>query len=157
VVTRTFSKTWSMAGARLGYLVGPSALVTELDKVVLPYHLDTVKQIAGRLALRFADDMDARVKHLVAERERVTERLRSMPLDVVPSGANFVLSRHRRGHDVWQGLLDRGVLIRDCSSWPRLADHLRVTIGTPDENTAFLDALAAVLDEATPAGDGPRR
>ena len=53
VVTRTFSKTWSMAGARLGYLIGPTWLVAELDKVVLPYHLDAVKQIAGRLALRF--------------------------------------------------------------------------------------------------------
>jgi len=149
VVTRTFSKTWSMAGARLGYLVGPRALVAELDKVVLPYHLDAVKQIAGRLALRFTDEMDARVKQLIAERERVSEGLRSMPLDVVPSGANFVLFRPRRrsGHEVWRRLLDRGVLIRDCSSWPRLADHLRVTIGTPDENTAFLDALAAVLDE----------
>jgi histidinol-phosphate aminotransferase len=149
VVTRTFSKTWSMAGARLGYLIGPSTLVAELDKVVLPYHLDVVKQIAGQLALRFTDDMDARVKHLIAERERVSERLRAMPLDVVPSGANFVLfrPRHRRGHEVWQHLLDRGVLIRDCSSWPRLADHLRVTIGTPAESTAFLEALAAVLDE----------
>jgi len=149
VVTRTFSKTWSMAGARLGYLVGPRSLVAELDKVVLPYHLDAVKQIAGRLALRFTDEMDARVKQLISERERVSEGLRSMPVDVVPSGANFVLFRPRRrsGHDVWRRLLDRGVLIRDCSSWPRLADNLRVTIGTPDENTAFLDALAAVLDE----------
>jgi histidinol-phosphate aminotransferase len=151
VVTRTFSKTWSMAGARLGYLVGPSSLVAELDKVVLPYHLDVVKQIAGRLALRFTDDMDARVKHLIAERERVSERLRSMPVDVVPSGANFVLFRPRRqrGRVVWEGLLERGVLIRDCSSWPRLDDHLRVTIGTPEENTSFLDALEAVLGGPT--------
>ena len=61
VVTRTFSKTWSMAAARLGYLVGPSWLVAELDKVALPYHLDAAKQIAGRLALQFTDEMDARV------------------------------------------------------------------------------------------------
>ncbi len=72
VVTRTFSKTWSMAGARLGYLIGPPWLVAELDKVVLPYHLDTVKQIAGRVALRFVDDMDARVRQIVSERERVS-------------------------------------------------------------------------------------
>ncbi len=162
VVTRTFSKTWSMAGARLGYLVGPSWLVAELDKVVLPYHLDAVKQIAGRLALRFTDDMNDRVGHIVAERERVVAELGNLPLDVFPSGANFVLFRVRpgplTGRQVWQGLVDRSVLIRDCSSWPRLDDCLRVTIGTPDENTEFLAALADVLAPAparTPTGVMP--
>ena len=149
VVTRTFSKTWSMAGARLGYLIGPTWLVAELDKVVLPYHLDAVKQIAGRLALRYSDDMNERVEHLVAERTRVTDAMRALPLDVFPSGANFVLFRVQpgslTGRDVWQGLVDRSVLIRDCSSWPRLDDCLRVTIGTTDENTEFLTALADVL------------
>lgn len=149
VVTRTFSKTWSMAGARLGYLIGPTWLVAELDKVVLPYHLDAVKQIAGRLALRYSDDMNDRVEHLVAERTRVSDAMRALPLDVFPSGANFVLFRVQpgplTGRDVWQGLVDRSVLIRDCSSWPRLDDCLRVTIGTADENTEFLTALADVL------------
>lgn len=149
VVTRTFSKTWSMAGARLGYLVGPSWLVAELDKVVLPYHLDAVKQIAGRLALRFSDDMNDRVAHIVSERSRIVATMADLPLDVFPSGANFVLFRVRpgalSGREVWQGLVDRSVLIRDCSSWPRLDDCLRVTIGTPDENTEFLSALADVL------------
>ena len=74
VVTRTFSKTWSMAACRLGYLVGPAAVVAELEKVVLPYHLDAAKQIAGRLALRFAGEMEARVAALVAERERLAGR-----------------------------------------------------------------------------------
>jgi histidinol-phosphate aminotransferase len=152
VVTRTFSKTWSMAGARLGYLIGPSWLVAELDKVVLPYHLDAVKQIAGRLALRFSDDMNERVEHIVAERSRIVAAMSELPLDVFPSGANFVLFRVRpgalSGRDVWQGLVDRSVLIRDCSSWPRLENCLRVTIGTPEENTEFLTALADVLAPA---------
>ncbi|HSL74560.1 MAG TPA: histidinol-phosphate transaminase [Ilumatobacteraceae bacterium] len=157
VVTRTFSKTWSMAGARLGYLVGPSWLVAELDKVVLPYHLDAVKQIAGRLALQFSDDMNDRVKHIVTERERIVSALGDLPLDVFPSGANFVLFRVQpgslTGREVWAGLVERSVLIRDCSSWPRLADCLRVTIGTPEENTAFLDAIADVLATPLPSGD----
>ncbi len=146
VVVRTFSKTWSMAASRLGYLVGPAWLVAELDKVVLPYHLDAAKQIAGRLALRFVDDMDERVKLIVAERERISEAMAAMEIDVVPSGANFVLfrPRHRTGRHVWQALLDRSVLVRDCSGWPRLTDCLRVTVGTPDENDAFLGALAEV-------------
>lgn len=147
VVTRTFSKTWSMAAARLGYLVGPSWLVEELDKVVLPYHLDAAKQIAGRLALRFTGEMDERVRTIVAERERLCAAMASMPVRVWPSGANFVLFRPETmsGQAVWQGLLDRSVLVRNCSSWPRLDGCLRVTIGTPDENDLFLTALAEVL------------
>ena len=147
VVTRTYSKTWSMAGARLGYLIGPTSIVTELDKVVLPYHLDSMKQIAGRVALRFTDDMETRVKQVIVERDRIQDALLALGVDVVPSGANFVLfrPRSRSGHEVWQALVERDVLIRDCSSWPRLRDHLRVTVGTHDENTAFLDALAESL------------
>lgn len=147
VVSRTFSKTWSMAGNRLGYLVGPSWLVTELEKVVLPYHLDAAKQIAGRLALRFVDSMEERVAAIVSERERVSATMATMPIDVFPSGANFILfrPRGRAGRAVWQGLLDRGVLVRDCSGWPRLADCLRVTIGTAHENDLFLDALTEAV------------
>jgi histidinol-phosphate aminotransferase len=147
VVTRTFSKTWSMAAARLGYLLGPAQVVAELDKVVLPYHLDAFKQEAGRLALIHVDEMEARVKVIVAERERLLAGLRPLDVDVWASGANFVLFRPRArpGHDVWAGLVARSVLVRDCSGWPRLADCLRVTVGTPDENDVFLAALAAEL------------
>lgn len=147
VVTRTFSKTWSMAGVRLGYVIGPAWFVAELDKVVLPYHLDTAKQIAGRLALRYVEEMDARVRSIVDERERLSAGMAAMPIEVTPSGANFVLFRptRRPGREVWQGLLDRGVLVRDCSGWPRLADRLRVTVGTPTENDTFLNALREVV------------
>ncbi len=152
VVTRTFSKTWSMAAARLGYLIGPSWLVAELEKVTLPYHLDATKQIAGRIALSFVDEMEARIARVVEERERVVSALCELGATVWPSGANFVLFRpvgHRgerlAGRGVWQGLLDRSVLVRDCSSWPRLDDCLRVTIGTPVENDRFLTALSEVL------------
>jgi histidinol-phosphate aminotransferase len=147
VVVRTFSKTWSMAASRLGYLVGPSWIVAELDKVVLPYHLDAAKQIAGRLALEFTDEMDARVEAIVDERERISAALAQLDLDVFPSGANFILfrPRHQPGRQVWQALLDRSILIRDCSGWPRLTDCLRVTVGTPSENDEFLAAIAEIV------------
>jgi histidinol-phosphate aminotransferase len=147
VVTRTYSKTWSMAAARLGYLVGPSWLVRELDKVVLPYHLDSFKQIAGRLALDYRKEMDERVAALVEERGRLSAALHDLPLDVWPSGANFVLVRPRvaDGDEVWQALLDRSVLVRNCSSWPRLEGCLRITVGTEDEDDALLSALQEVL------------
>jgi histidinol-phosphate aminotransferase len=147
VVTRTFSKTWSLAAARLGYLVGPRWLVAELDKVTLPYHLDAAKQIAGRLALRYVADMEERVAGIVAERQRVAAGLSTLPIDVIPSGANFILFRPRTmpGRQVWKELVERSVLVRDCSSWPRLDDCLRVTVGTPEEDDAFLAAITEVL------------
>jgi histidinol-phosphate aminotransferase len=147
VVTRTYSKTWAMAAARLGYLVGPPWLVAELDKVVLPYHLDAVKQAAGIAALGFVDEMRARVAAIVEERDRLVAALSELPVDVWPSGANFVLFRPRGqdGGKVWHALVERSVLVRDCSSWPRLEGCLRVTIGTPAEDDAFLAALREVL------------
>ena len=150
VVTRTFSKTWSMAAVRLGYVVGPVWFVRALDAVVLPYHLDAAKQIAGRLALRFVDEMDARVRLIVAERERICAAMRAMPIEVAPSGANFVLFRPTAlpGREVWRALVDRSVLVRDCSGWPRLTDCLRVTVGTPEDNDVFLAALDEILGRA---------
>ena len=147
VVVRTFSKTWSMAAARLGYLVAPASVVEGLERVILPYHLDAVKQAAGRLALRYRAEMEARVKTLVDERERLAAGLAGMAVDTWPSEANFILFRPRArgGDEVWQALVDRSVLVRNCSSWPRLGGCLRVTVGTPEENDAFLTALSEVL------------
>jgi histidinol-phosphate aminotransferase len=147
VVTRTYSKTWSMAAARLGYLVGPSWVVDELAKVVLPYHLDTFKQLAGTLAVHHTAEMDERVARLVEERGRLSARLQELPVDVWPSGANFVLfrPRDRDGADVWQQLVDRSVLVRNCADWPRLEGCLRVTVGTTEEDDRFLAALEEAL------------
>ncbi len=147
VVTRTYSKTWAMAGARLGYLVGPEWLVSELEKVVLPYHLDAMTQIVGTVALDYLDAMQQRVQKLVAERERLVAELNALPVEVWPSGANFVLIRPAEisGEVVWQKLVDRSVLVRNCASWPRLEGCLRVTVGTPRENDRFLEALREVL------------
>jgi histidinol-phosphate aminotransferase len=149
VVTRTFSKTWSAAALRLGYLVAPAWLVSDVEQVVLPYHLDALTQLAGTVALDFESDMRTRVAAIVAERERLVAGLDALGMTQWPSGANFVLFRPaapdaEAGTRVWQGLVDRSVLVRDCSSWPRLAGCLRVTVGTPAENDAFLAALGEV-------------
>ena len=141
VVVRTFSKTWSMAAARLGYLVGPTWLVAELDKVVLPYHLDAAKQIAGRLALRFVDEMDERVQARSSPSASASATaLPALPVDVVPERRQLravPAAPTRRAATCGKALVDRSVLVRDCSGWPRLDDCLRVTVGTPDENDAL--------------------
>jgi len=147
VVVRTFSKTWSMAAARLGYAVAPAPLVEALRRVALPYHLDSVKQAAGRLALEYAGEMEQRVAQVVRERERISAAMAAMAITVWPSQANFVLFRpeRRKAAEVWEGLVERGVLVRDTSGWPGLAGCLRVTVGTPGENDAFLAALGELV------------
>ncbi len=146
-VVRTYSKTWAMAGARLGYALAPRWMIEEFNKVVLPYHLDSMKQAAGRLALRYETDMRARVVELVTQRGRILDGLASLPVTVWPSQANFVLFRpdQASADSVWDALVERDVLVRNCSSWPGLTNCLRVTVGTGAENDAFLEALGESL------------
>ena len=147
VVCRTFSKAWALAAVRLGYALAPARIIEELHKVVLPYHLDVMTQEIGMLCLRHAETADRRAAAVVAERERLADHLSALPVRQWPSGANFILFRpaDRDGAAVWQGLVERSVLVRDCSSWEGLGGCLRVTVGTPEENTLFLEALADVL------------
>ncbi len=147
VVTRTFSKTWAMAGARLGYLVADPTVVAACESVVLPYHLSAQTQIAGLIALRHVPEMEARVARIAEERGRVAAALGDLPVDSWPSDANFILfrPRDRDATEVWRSLLDHSVLIRNCASWDGLRGCLRVTIGTADENDRFLHALKESL------------
>jgi histidinol-phosphate aminotransferase len=147
VVTRTFSKTWAMAGARLGYLVADPQVVLACEAVVLPYHLSAQTQLAGLLALEYTDEMEARVACIAEERGRVAAALGNLPVESWPSDANFILFRplHDDADKVWSGLLEHSVLIRNCASWDGLLGCLRVTIGRPDENDRFLRALEACL------------
>ncbi|HVC70434.1 MAG TPA: histidinol-phosphate transaminase [Acidimicrobiales bacterium] len=149
VVLRTFSKTWSMAACRLGYLVADPAVVRACEAVALPYHLDAVTQAAGRLALRHMGAMEQRVALLNEERGRMAAALGDLPVETWPSDANFILFRPtaRPARRVWDDLLASSVLVRDCSTWPGLDECLRVTVGTPAENTRFLAALRSSLTE----------
>lgn len=149
VVSRTYSKVWSLAALRLGFCIGPAAVIAELEKVVLPYHLSVATQLAGTIALDHVDEMEARVKALVDERHRLAERLRRLPgLTVFPSGANFLLVRpDGDGQALWDALVAHGVLVRNFSRWPRLEDCLRITVGTPDENDRCVAAITAALKE----------
>jgi histidinol-phosphate aminotransferase len=146
VVSRTYSKVWSMAAFRLGFCVAPESVVEDLEKVVLPYHLSVPTQVAGTVALRFTGEMSARVGSIMTERDRVGAALADLDgVEPFPSGANFILFRTADGQATWEGLLEAGVLVRNFARWPRLDDCLRVTIGRPEENDAFLAALKEVL------------
>jgi histidinol-phosphate aminotransferase len=142
VVTRTMSKAFAFAGARVGYLAANPAVVDALRLVRLPYHLSALTQAAALAALRHADATLAQVAQLRADRDSMVAALRARGLDVVDSDANFVLfGRFDDQAAVWKGLLAEGVLVRDVG----LPGWLRVSVGTTDECTAFLDALGRVL------------
>ncbi|WP_240519687.1 histidinol-phosphate transaminase [Amycolatopsis antarctica] len=137
VVSRTMSKAFAFAGGRLGYLAAAPAVVDALQLVRLPYHLSALTQAAAKAALRHADATLASVAKLAAERDRVAESLLAMGFTPVPSDANFILfGRFTDARHAWQSYVDQGVLIRDVG----IEGHLRVTIGTPEENDAFLEA-----------------
>lgn len=144
VVTRTMSKAFGFAGGRLGYLAADPAVVDAVQLVRLPYHLSALTQAAARAALAHADALLATVAAVVAQRDRLVAELRGRGLPVADSDANFVLVGGLGDQRaVWQGLADRGVLVRDVG----LAGWLRVTAGTPAEIDAFLHALDRVRGE----------
>jgi histidinol-phosphate aminotransferase len=144
VVTRTMSKAFGAAGLRLGYLAADPAVVDAVQLVRLPYHLSSVTQATALAALEFTDTLLGYVDRLKAERDRLVTELRAMGLQVTDSDANFVqFGRFESAHAFWQGLLDRGVLVRDNG----VPGWLRVTAGTPAENDAFLHAVRTTLKE----------
>jgi histidinol-phosphate aminotransferase len=142
VVTRTMSKAFAMAGARVGYLAASPDIIDKLLIVRLPYHLSSVTQAVARAALANAADPLASVAALRAERDGAVAWLRDQGLSVADSDANFAMfGTFADRHAIWRGLLDRGVLIRETGppGW------LRVTIGTPEEMAAFRASLTEVL------------
>ena len=146
VVTRTMSKAFAAAGLRLGYLAADPAICDAIRVVRLPYHLSAVTQAAALAALRHAPELLGKVDQLRSQRDKTVAWLRDQGHRVADSDANFCLfGTFRDRHAVWQGLLDRGVLIRETGpdGW------LRVSIGTPEEMTAFEDALVDVMKEMT--------
>jgi histidinol-phosphate aminotransferase len=150
VVLRTFSKAMALAGLRIGYLLASPALVREINKARLPYNLNFFSQAAALAALEQRRELESVVRRLVAMREETFEALSALPgVRPYPSRANFILFEllDRDPKAVFESLFNRGVLVRDVTSYPRLERCLRVSIGSPDENAAFLDALKAGLAE----------
>jgi histidinol-phosphate aminotransferase len=138
VVTRTMSKAFGFAGGRLGYLAADPAVVDAVQLVRLPYHLSALTQAAARAAVAHRDTLLVTVDAIKQQRDRIVAELRGRGLRVADSDANFVLFEVGGDqHVAWQRLLDQGVLVRDVG----LTGWLRVTAGTPEETSAFLEAL----------------
>ena len=152
IVSRTMSKAFALAGARLGYLAAAPEVCDALRLVRLPYHLSAVTQATANAALKHVGALLANVEDIKGQRDRIVDELTRMGLKPAASDSNFVffggLADPKR---IWQGLLDAGVLVRDVG----IPGHLRVTAGTEAETTAFLVRLEELLaDPGALAGRG---
>jgi histidinol-phosphate aminotransferase len=142
VVTRTMSKAFALAGARVGYLAAAPLVVDALQLVRLPYHLSALTQAAARVALSYREELLASVEALRVQRDRLLVELPALGCPAVPSDANFVLFQVPGDQrQVWDALLARGVLVRDVG----LPGWLRVTAGTPEEMDAFLSEVSDLM------------
>lgn len=141
VVVRTMSKAFAFAGARLGYFVAHEEVVNAILLVRLPYHLSSVTQSIASVALEYSDELLANVATLKEDRIWMSDQLKNLGMEVIPSSANFLLFSVPSSKEIWQSLLDQGVLIRDVG----LPGYLRVTIGSTSENQRFIQALRKSL------------
>lgn len=146
-ILRTFSKAFSFAGLRAGYLLAHEDVISELTKVRQPYSVNRFTQVAAALAFRDRMVFEAGVRDTMRTRDRLVHGLGAMPdIEVFPSEANFVLFRVEHASAVWRDLLhDHSILVRDFSRTPGLADCLRVTVGTDDEIDRFLGAMDEIM------------
>jgi histidinol-phosphate aminotransferase len=151
VVLRTFSKAMALAGLRVGYLLASPELVREVNKARLPYNLNFFSQAAALAALEESEVLEASVRRLVRERERLLAALGDVPgVRAWPSRANFFILELLDADPkaVFASMLRRGVLARDVTSYPMLSRCLRVSVGTEEENDAFVRALGTALGES---------
>lgn len=143
IVSRTMSKAFAFAGARLGYLVANPIIVEAMLLIRLPYHLSDLTQAAARAALSQQSRLKNDVEQIKKSRDALTKELESLGLKVIPSTANFLLFSGFKvsSAELWSELVNRNVLIRDVG----IPGHLRVTIGTETENQAFVSALRSII------------
>lgn len=149
LVMRTLSKL-GLAGLRLGYLTGTPTVIAQLDKLRLPYNVNVLTQIVAERVLRNIDVLMEQAAAIKRERRRLHGAMQRMPnLQVYPSAANFILLRSPRANAVFEGLKQRGVLIKNLNGVHRLLSGcLRVTVGTPPQNRAFMRALSECLQKS---------
>lgn len=142
IVVKTMSKAFSMAGIRTGYLIANEELVKTIEKVRPPYNLNSISALLATKALKQKDKMLSYVENLKVEREKIYEKLLDMGVKAYKSGANFVFFSSKVDN-LAEKLIDNDVLIRKFGG--KLDNYYRVTVGSPKENEAFLDAMKKIV------------
>ena len=151
IVVRTFSKSRSMAGARLGYALGPAALIADLEKIkfsVNPYNVNRLTLRLGEATVDAESYYQEKCAAIIRTREETAEKLRNMGFEVLPSKTNFLFVKNDKigGRELYEKLKDRGILVRHFSN-PRISDFIRVTIGTDEQMAVCIAAIGAILEE----------
>lgn len=142
IISRTMSKAFAFAGARVGYLAGDSAVCDAMRLVRLPYHLSALTQAAAEAALDHSAEMLRTVSEIREQRDRLYVALQDLGLDPYRSDANFILVGGIENPDeIWDALLERGILVRNVG----IPNALRITAGTEQETTAVIEAMAELL------------
>ncbi len=145
VISRTFSKAFSLAGLRFGYLLGRREVIAQLRKANLPYNVNLFTELVAIRLLDNRDFMQKQVKYISDERDRLYAEMKTMGHILVHrSFANFLLFKCNDGRQMFLQLKKAGVLVRDVSEYPLLADHLRVSVGSKPENNLFLNVLKSL-------------
>ena len=149
LILHTFSKAYRCAGVRLGYFLGSNSVITEFKKVRQPYSVDAISQVVGEEVVKARSLFDEGIAQAKAGRAELIAELEAIDgITVYPSDANFIMFKVQFAMRVWKEMSERySVLVRDVSGDPRLPDCLRVTVGTPEENARFIEALKSVLSE----------
>lgn len=146
VILRTFSKAFSLAGVRLGYLLGSEGVINEFKKVRQPYSVDAVSQAIGQVVYKNRARFEKSVDRIIEERAKLVEGISAIGgIEVWPSDSNYVLVRLADAGEVWQKLLDAGVLVRDFSKSQYLENCLRISVGSPEENDKLLLELGRIV------------
>ncbi len=148
VILKTFSKAFGLAGLRVGFLIAHSEVAKQLQKINLPYNLNIFSTIAAIRLMETPELVEVHVKKIVVEREKLFNKMRRISGVVpFPSEANFILFRVADGIKVLRKLEEQGILVRDMSGYSVLKNFLRVTVGTPEENSIFLEALSKINND----------
>ncbi|HEX8144171.1 MAG TPA: histidinol-phosphate transaminase [Pyrinomonadaceae bacterium] len=148
VVFRTFSKAMAMAALRVGYLLAAPELAREISKAVLPYNLNAFSQTAAEVAVEMYESaLKPSIRRIISERDRLSAALKRIEgLKPVASEANFMVVRSAiEPRRVFRELLQRGLLIRDVSAYPMLAEFFRLSVGTPAENDLLIESLREIF------------
>ena len=146
LILRTFSKAFSLAGVRMGYILGNAEVIREFLKVRQPYSVDAVSQAIAREVFSERQKFEHGIMAIISERNRLLEELAKVPgVTVYPSDSNYILFKLEGADKVWEALYARGILVRDFSHAPMLENCLRVSVGTEEENNEFLAALREIV------------
>ena len=150
IVVRTFSKSRSMAGARLGYALGPAGLIADLEKIKYatnPYNVNRLTMRLGEATVEAEDYYQEKCAAIIATRERTAQALKSLNFTVLPSKTNFLFVRSDKigGRELYEKLKDRGILVRHFAN-PRICDYIRMTIGTDEQMALCLAAIRDILE-----------